>query len=112
MKPVMVILYMVNTGKSNLIPCNPKLYTIFTIFLCVFSVLDPDGVLRTVRYTADDHNGFQAQVILNGKPIYHAPPPPKPHHPEPSGESDNGDDDDNSGDDNSEDDEDNEYYRK
>lgn len=30
------------------------------------SVVDPDGVLRVVKYTADKHNGFQAEVITSG----------------------------------------------
>ncbi|KAG4077481.1 hypothetical protein HA402_002908 [Bradysia odoriphaga] len=29
--------------------------------------IDPDGVLRTVKYTADKKNGFQAEVITSGK---------------------------------------------
>jgi len=32
-----------------------------------YSVVDPDGVLRTVKYTADKKNGFQAEVITSGK---------------------------------------------
>ncbi|XP_017954720.1 cyclic nucleotide-gated cation channel beta-1 [Drosophila navojoa] len=32
----------------------------------VYSVVDPDGTLRVVKYTADDANGFQAEVITNG----------------------------------------------
>lgn len=28
--------------------------------------MDPDGALRVVKYTADDTNGFQAEVIRNG----------------------------------------------
>lgn len=32
----------------------------------LFSVVDPDGVLRVVKYTADKHNGFQAEVITSG----------------------------------------------
>ncbi|XP_034253310.1 putative mediator of RNA polymerase II transcription subunit 26 isoform X2 [Thrips palmi] len=37
-----------------------------------YSVVDPDGTLRTVRYTADDANGFNAVVSLvpgHSKPI-------------------------------------------
>lgn len=32
-----------------------------------YTVADPDGTLRTVHYTADDHNGFNAVVSRNGK---------------------------------------------
>uniref|UniRef100_A0A1I8P2M1 Uncharacterized protein n=1 Tax=Stomoxys calcitrans TaxID=35570 RepID=A0A1I8P2M1_STOCA len=32
----------------------------------VYSTVDPDGTLRVVKYTADDLNGFQAEVIRNG----------------------------------------------
>lgn len=60
--------------------------------LYYFSVLDPDGSLRTVKYTADKLNGFQASVITDGhvvhhpqdpvQPIYHNPPEVVPHQPE------------------------------
>lgn len=76
-------------------------------------MLDPDGTLRTVKYTADDHNGFQAQVLLNGKPQDHASPPQQ-HYP--ASESDDGGqlsqsagDDEESG---SDEDEDGDYYKK
>ena len=32
----------------------------------MLSVVDPNGVLRVVKYTADKINGFQAQVITSG----------------------------------------------
>lgn len=32
-----------------------------------YSVADPDGTLRTVHYTADDHSGFNALVSKDGK---------------------------------------------
>ncbi|GAB0096165.1 uncharacterized protein DMENIID0001_116420 [Sergentomyia squamirostris] len=32
-----------------------------------YTVIDPDGTKRIVKYTADKHNGFQAQIITNGK---------------------------------------------
>lgn len=32
-----------------------------------YTVADPDGTLRTVHYTADDHNGFNAVVSKEGK---------------------------------------------
>lgn len=34
--------------------------------ILLHSVVDPDGVLRVVKYTADKHNGFQAEVITSG----------------------------------------------
>ncbi|XP_022212402.2 uncharacterized protein LOC111067568 [Drosophila obscura] len=37
----------------------------------VYSVVDPDGTLRVVKYTADDANGFQAEVITNGVKSLH-----------------------------------------
>ncbi|XP_058975415.1 transcription initiation factor IIA subunit 1-like [Musca domestica] len=37
----------------------------------VYSVVDPDGTLRVVRYTADDVNGFQAEVVKNGISAIH-----------------------------------------
>lgn len=33
-----------------------------------YSVVDPDGYKRTVEYTADDHNGFNA--VVKREPIY------------------------------------------
>jgi len=35
-----------------------------------YSVLDPDGTLRTVHYSADDHNGFNAVVTKTGHAIH------------------------------------------
>ncbi|GBP06986.1 Larval cuticle protein A3A [Eumeta japonica] len=35
------------------------------------SLIDPDGTLRVVKYTADEINGFQAEVIRNGVPSLH-----------------------------------------
>lgn len=37
-----------------------------------YSVVDPDGTLRVVKYTADDEHGFNAVVLLtpgHSKPI-------------------------------------------
>ena len=31
-----------------------------------YSLLQPDGVTRTVHYTADKHNGFNAVVSMSG----------------------------------------------
>lgn len=46
----------------------PLLLLICYFFFCkLYSVVDPDGVLRIVKYTADKHNGFQAEVITSGK---------------------------------------------
>jgi hypothetical protein len=36
-----------------------------------YSLVQPDGVTRTVKYTADKHNGFNAQVIFDGKPMHY-----------------------------------------
>ncbi|KAL7292774.1 hypothetical protein TKK_0013603 [Trichogramma kaykai] len=41
-----------------------------------YSVNEPDGTIRVVEYTADDHNGFQAVV----KKIGHAVHPAPVHH--------------------------------
>lgn len=81
------------------------------------SVLDPDGKMRTVQYTADKAHGFQAKVITDGHVIYHpqqgqadrphgntdhktyhhyqpsAPTPHQPAHPDESAGDDDGDDD-------------------
>uniref|UniRef100_A0A1B6G4J8 Cuticle protein 19 n=1 Tax=Cuerna arida TaxID=1464854 RepID=A0A1B6G4J8_9HEMI len=51
-----------------------------------YSLVEADGTIRTVTYTADDHNGFNAVVHKTGHavhpapapvhlPVYHAPAP-------------------------------------
>ncbi|KAI5645292.1 insect cuticle protein domain-containing protein [Phthorimaea operculella] len=40
-----------------------------------YSLLQPDGSIRTVDYTADDHNGFLA-TVHNSAPNVHATPAP------------------------------------
>lgn len=49
-----------------------------------YSVNEPDGSVRIVEYTADDHNGFNAVVKKVG-PAVHPPPVPiaKYVHPTP-----------------------------
>ncbi|XP_054260466.1 uncharacterized protein LOC128985110 [Macrosteles quadrilineatus] len=42
----------------------------------MYSLVEPDGTIRIVEYTADDHNGFNAVV----KKIGHAHHPPPKHH--------------------------------
>lgn len=39
-----------------------------------YSLAEPDGTVRTVSYTADDVNGFVAQVTKGAKVIAHAAP--------------------------------------
>ncbi|XP_017769676.1 PREDICTED: larval cuticle protein A2B-like [Nicrophorus vespilloides] len=34
-----------------------------------YSLVQPDGVTRTVHYTADEHNGFNAEVEYKGEPV-------------------------------------------
>lgn len=38
-----------------------------------YSLVEPDGSVRTVDYTADDHNGFNAVVSKSGPSVHHAP---------------------------------------
>ncbi|KAH8239842.1 hypothetical protein KR059_010168, partial [Drosophila kikkawai] len=38
-----------------------------------YSLVEPDGSVRTVEYTADDHNGFNAVVHKTGPTVHHAP---------------------------------------
>lgn len=33
-------------------------------------MVEPDGTIRTVHYTADDHNGFNAIVTRSGHAIH------------------------------------------
>ncbi|CAH1117870.1 unnamed protein product [Phaedon cochleariae] len=35
-----------------------------------YTVAEPDGTLRTVHYTADDHNGFNAVVTRSGHAVH------------------------------------------
>lgn len=44
------------------------------------SVLDPDGRVRVVQYTADKAHGFQAKVITDGHVIHHPQHGPSDHH--------------------------------
>ncbi|XP_021930496.1 cuticle protein 7-like [Zootermopsis nevadensis] len=48
-----------------------------------YTVLDPDGTTRTVTYTADPQNGFQATVHLSAAPsnnAHHQTPAPRGHY--------------------------------
>lgn len=38
-----------------------------------YTVADPDGTLRKVHYTADDHNGFNAVVETSGHAVHPVP---------------------------------------
>ncbi|XP_057666757.1 cuticle protein-like [Diorhabda carinulata] len=38
-----------------------------------YTVAESDGTIRTVHYTADDHNGFNAVVEKSGHPVHAAP---------------------------------------
>lgn len=40
-----------------------------------YSVNEPDGTIRVVEYTADDHNGFNAVVKKIGHAVHPAPIP-------------------------------------
>ncbi|CAH1368533.1 adult-specific cuticular protein ACP-20-like [Tenebrio molitor] len=35
-----------------------------------YSLVEPDGTVRTVHYTADDHNGFNAVVSRSGHAVH------------------------------------------
>lgn len=35
-----------------------------------YSLHEPDGTIRIVKYTADKHNGFNAQVIRKGHAVH------------------------------------------
>ncbi len=45
-----------------------------------YSLVEPDGSIRIVEYTADDKHGFQATVRKIG-PNHHSPPPHHHYHP-------------------------------
>ncbi|XP_065341072.1 cuticle protein 7-like [Cloeon dipterum] len=38
-----------------------------------YSLVEPDGTTRTVHYTADPHNGFNAHVTKSGHAVHAAP---------------------------------------
>lgn len=38
-----------------------------------YTLADPDGTIRTVHYTADDHNGFNAIVEKSGHAVHPVP---------------------------------------
>ncbi|KAK9869683.1 hypothetical protein WA026_003430 [Henosepilachna vigintioctopunctata] len=38
-----------------------------------YSLVEPDGTIRTVHYTADDHNGFNAIVTRTGHAVHPQP---------------------------------------
>ncbi|KAJ9590344.1 hypothetical protein L9F63_027817, partial [Diploptera punctata] len=44
-----------------------------------YSVVEPDGTVRVVEYTADDKNGFQA-VVKKTKPNHHYKSYPISYH--------------------------------
>lgn len=46
-----------------------------------YSLVEPDGSVRTVEYTADDHNGFNAVVSKSAPTIHHAAPVAVAHAP-------------------------------
>ncbi|KFB50669.1 hypothetical protein ZHAS_00018705 [Anopheles sinensis] len=35
-----------------------------------YSLHQPDGKLRTVKYSSSKHSGFQAEVLIDGKPLH------------------------------------------
>lgn len=35
-----------------------------------YQVQQPDGKLRVVKYSANKHSGFHAEVLIDGKPLY------------------------------------------
>ncbi|XP_035786916.1 probable zinc transporter protein DDB_G0282067 [Anopheles albimanus] len=35
-----------------------------------YSLHQPDGKLRTVKYSSNKHSGFQAEVLIDGKPLH------------------------------------------
>lgn len=38
-----------------------------------YSLVEPDGTIRTVDYTSDDHNGFNAVVTRSGHAVHPTP---------------------------------------
>lgn len=45
-----------------------------------YSLVEPDGTVRTVDYTADPHNGFNAVVTKSGHPAPAYAAPSYYHH--------------------------------
>ncbi|KAH8350840.1 hypothetical protein KR067_000993 [Drosophila pandora] len=69
-RPEYSFAYGVEDGKTRVLQ-NRKETRIGDEVRGVYSVVDPDGTLRVVKYTADDANGFQAEVITNGVKTLH-----------------------------------------
>lgn len=46
-----------------------------------YSLVEPDGSVRTVDYTADDHNGFNAVVHKSAPKVLAHPGPVLAHAP-------------------------------
>lgn len=57
-----------------------------------YSVVNPDGKLMVVKYSADKHNGFQAEVITDGKSNGHGHAEAAPAHIEASHDYQGGED--------------------
>ncbi|XP_073951626.1 cuticle protein 19-like [Choristoneura fumiferana] len=49
-----------------------------------YSLVEPDGSTRTVAYSADDHNGFNAVVHKTGHAVHPAPVAVAPHYAAPA----------------------------
>ncbi|XP_063532400.1 cuticle protein 19-like [Cydia strobilella] len=49
-----------------------------------YSLVEPDGSTRTVAYSADDHNGFNAVVHKTGHAVHPAPIAVAPHYAAPA----------------------------
>ncbi|XP_050669132.1 cuticle protein 19-like [Leptidea sinapis] len=45
-----------------------------------YSLVEPDGSTRTVSYSADDHNGFNAVVHKTGHSVHPVPVAPVTHY--------------------------------
>lgn len=45
-----------------------------------YSVVDSDGFIRTVKYTADPKEGFKAEVVREPTDIVVKVPPPRPEN--------------------------------
>lgn len=57
-------------ADENIIELARITYLFIYLFIGQYSLVEPDGSVRTVDYTADDHNGFNA-VVHKTAPTHH-----------------------------------------
>ncbi|XP_067648072.1 uncharacterized protein [Eurosta solidaginis] len=82
-KPAYEFAYGVEDAQARLLQSRQEMRDCDTV-RGSYSVVDPDGSLRVVKYTADDISGFKAEVTTNGlDTMVHGQQPPSQPYPAP-----------------------------